>query len=148
MNRPTHVIMHCSDSTWGNARIVDQWHKERGFSMIGYHWVILNPFETYRELKDGHGNTANDGRIEQGRPEEALGAHCLGYNASSIGICLIGTNGQFTSAQMATARKLVMSVCRRYGIPVKNVLGHCETPQNGGKTCPTLDMEAFRASLG
>ena len=148
MNKPTHVIIHCSDSTWGNAHIIDQWHRERGFSMIGYHWVILNPYETYRELKDDRGNPANDGRVEQGRPEEAIGSHCLGYNSHSIGICLVGSNGHFTPAQMTAARKLVMSICRRYGIPIENVLGHCETPQCGGKTCPTLDMKAFRASLG
>ena len=41
--------------------------------MIGYHYVVLL-----------------DGTIQAGRPIERQGAHCVGHNANSIGICYIG----------------------------------------------------------
>ena len=52
---------------------IDRRHKQRGFKMVGYHFIIRL-----------------DGTIEQGRPLEMIGAHCSGHNAHSIGICYIG----------------------------------------------------------
>lgn len=68
--------MHCSATPEGRAvtvKDIDEWHKQRGFTKIGYHYVIYL-----------------DGTIHLGRKEEEVGAHCLGYNASSIGVCYIG----------------------------------------------------------
>jgi hypothetical protein len=36
------IVIHQSDSAFGNAAVIDKWHRERGWSGIGYHWVILN----------------------------------------------------------------------------------------------------------
>ena len=36
------IIIHCSDSEFGDAALIDKWHKERGWTGIGYHYVILN----------------------------------------------------------------------------------------------------------
>ena len=36
------VIIHCSDSDFGTASVIDGWHKERGWDGIGYHYVITN----------------------------------------------------------------------------------------------------------
>ena len=76
MRRINKIIIHCSATPEGrevNAETIDRWHRERGFSMIGYHYVIgLN------------------GQIEEGRPEKMVGAHCKGHNGESIGICYIG----------------------------------------------------------
>lgn len=145
-NRPTHIIVHCSDSTWGDARVIDGWHRERGWSGIGYHYVVLNGCRTYRQVKEGEPNPAEEGLIESGRPEEAEGSHCLGFNDHSIGICLIGV-AAFTTKQLAAACDLVDRLRRRHGIPVERVLGHYETEHARGKTCPNLDMRGFRASL-
>jgi N-acetyl-anhydromuramyl-L-alanine amidase AmpD len=73
--------------------------------------------------------------------------HALGFN-DCPGVCLVGNGPTFTEAQLASARRLVNEIRRRYGIPVKNVLGHDETPLcEKGKVCPNMDMDEFRASL-
>lgn len=105
----TNVIIHCSDSSWGNAAVITKWHLERKFATIGYHYVILNgrlsPFKM---------NAYFDGHIETGRPldddadmelDEA-GAHAFGYN-NAVGICLIGLSGIFTDSQLRALSHLV-----------------------------------------
>lgn len=52
---------------------INVWHKARGWSGIGYHRVIgLN------------------GERWAGRPIEAIGAHCEGHNARTIGVVYVG----------------------------------------------------------
>jgi len=70
------IIIHCSATPEGrdiSANTIDQWHKERGWSGIGYHYVIKI-----------------DGSIEYGRDINKTGAHVKGYNKGSIGLCYIG----------------------------------------------------------
>ena len=70
------LIVHCSATPEGkdySVNTIRQWHLQRGFSDIGYHYVI------YR-----------DGSIHTGRDESIIGAHCTGHNANSIGVCYIG----------------------------------------------------------
>jgi hypothetical protein len=70
------IIMHCSAvRPWqrSSAADIERWHRERGFSSIGYHYVVRR-----------------DGSIEPGRPLQQAGAHCRGYNRHSIGICYEG----------------------------------------------------------
>ena len=88
------VIIHCSDSTWGDAEEINKWHKARGWSGIGYHFVITNGYRKQGKIYI----PANDGIIERGRALPAVGAHCIGHN-KAIGICLIG-KWQFTSKQL------------------------------------------------
>ncbi|MBP5691206.1 MAG: N-acetylmuramoyl-L-alanine amidase, partial [Bacteroidaceae bacterium] len=76
MRKITEIIIHCSATPQGvdyTVADIDRWHRQRGFNKIGYHYVI------YR-----------DGSIHQGRPVEEIGAHCIGHNAHSIGVCYIG----------------------------------------------------------
>ena len=76
MRKITKIIIHCAATPEGKdftVQQIDQWHRQRGFRCIGYHFVI------YR-----------DGSIHKGRPIEQAGAHTSGHNAHSIGICLIG----------------------------------------------------------
>ena len=49
---PDRITIHCSDSEWGNADVIDEWHKKRGWDGIGYHYVILNGYPTYNEVMD------------------------------------------------------------------------------------------------
>lgn len=149
MNKPTHIIVHCSDSMWGDAKVVDAWHRERGFSGIGYHFLVLNGCRSYAQRKNGDPSPTDDGRIETGRAEYEVGAHCIGFNDCSVGVCLIGAGGDFTTHQLEAARDLVNRLRAKYGISVADVLGHCETASGMAerKTCPTLDMKAFRESL-
>ena len=70
------IFIHCSATPphmHVDAKIIDKWHKERGWSGIGYHYVIKR-----------------DGQIELGRPIEKIGAQVKGHNKSSIGVCYCG----------------------------------------------------------
>lgn len=42
MNKWTNVVIHHSASDFGNARVIRDWHIERGWRDIGYHAVIQN----------------------------------------------------------------------------------------------------------
>jgi len=79
------IVIHQSDSAFGTATLIDQWHKARGFRMIGYHRVILNGM-----VRAWQWRPECDGMIQEGRPYEMVGAHVAGHNRHSIGICLIG----------------------------------------------------------
>lgn len=76
MRKITEIIIHCSATIEGKDYTVadiDRWHRQRGFQMVGYNYIIRI-----------------DGSIEVGRPIEMVGAHCVGHNRNSIGICYIG----------------------------------------------------------
>ncbi len=70
------IVIHCSatreDKTF-TERDVDVAHRARGFRCAGYHFYIRK-----------------DGAIKTMRPLREVGAHVLGYNAHSIGICYEG----------------------------------------------------------
>lgn len=140
MNKPEYVLVHCSDSPFGDARVIDEWNRGPPLNAkkIAYHWVVLN------------GRPGPDGSVQKGREENEVGAHCYGFNSKSIGVCVIGKDGDFTPKQMMSLYSLVQRIRKQYGIPVKNVIGHCETRsgQASGKTCPDLDMDLFRQGLG
>lgn len=122
--------MHCSATREGRpftAKDIDSWHRARGFSKIGYHYVV--------DL---------DGTIEKGREEHEDGAHCTQerMNHRSIGICYIGgldENGMpkdtRTEAQKASLRRLVENIRQRHGWNVE-VFGHRDFAV---KACPCFD---------
>ena len=135
MNKPNKIIIHCSATQEGKnfkADDIDKWHKQRGFKKIGYHYVI--------DL---------DGTIEKGRDETENGAHTVGHNTSSIGICYIGglaKDGKTpkdtrTPQQKAAMYKLVDELMKKYNIPLNKVYGHY---QFANKACPSFKMEGFR----
>lgn len=146
-----HLIVHCSDSQWGDANEIRRWHtdpkpKGNGWNDIGYHYVICNQYPTYLSQKQGKPVAKSDGAVQKGRENNVAGAHAVGFNSNSLGICLIGVK-DFSERQMQALVKLCKELMAQYKIPVQNVLGHCETPKAGGKTCPNLDMKALRARL-
>lgn len=124
------IIIHCSATPEGKDYTVEQirqWHKQRGFSDIGYHYVI------YR-----------DGSIHSGRPIERIGAHCLKHNAHSIGICYIGgvakdgktSKDTRTNAQKESLIKLIKELKAKYS--KVTVHGHREY---ANKACPCFDAK-------
>lgn len=138
MRHINSVIVHCSDSDWGNVAEIDRWHKARGWLGCGYHWVILNCYPLEKNFHR-HPDPDSDGKVELGRPEDVEGAHCQGHNEHSIGICLIGKH-RFTGSQMFTLKSLIETLNDRFpGITVK---GHYEL--DAGKTCPGFDMNGLR----
>jgi N-acetylmuramoyl-L-alanine amidase len=124
------IVIHCSDSPQGrgdNAETIDRWHKERGWSSIGYHFVILE-----------------DGTIEAGRDIDKQGAHAKGYN-HYIGICLIGID-KFTDKQFESLKALVSGLMENYDIMPNKVLGHYQVDKHG-KTCPNIDIVEFKNKI-
>ena len=77
MRKIDKIIIHCSATKEGrdiSTETIRSWHvKGRGWRDIGYHLVI--------EL---------DGSLKVGRPLHKIGAHTLGENEHSIGICYVG----------------------------------------------------------
>ena len=130
MRKINLIIVHCSATPEGKDFTVDditRWHKARGFKTIGYHFII------YR-----------DGSIHKGRPVSEEGAHCVGHNANSIGVCYIGglaADGKTpkdtrTDAQKSSLRELVAKLKAEY--PGITVHGHNEF---ANKACPCFDVK-------
>jgi N-acetylmuramoyl-L-alanine amidase len=135
------IIIHCSDSDFGNVNTIREWHKKPPFNFadIGYHYVITNGYTTKKSEYD----PKTDGKIETGRAIERPGAHCEGNNYDSIGVCLIGIN-EFTPLQIESLLAIIERIRERFGkIPV---VGHYEkaSAKKQGKTCPNIDMVEFR----
>jgi len=138
----THITIHCSDSAFGDVAIIRRWHtdkppKGRGWADIGYHFVVMNGCRAHA----GQYRQDDDGRIEYGRPLNAVGAHVAGHNKNNLGVCLIGVR-TFTPRQITAALKYVRILMVSFDVPLEHVKGHYE--YDSGKTCPNLDMDWFR----
>lgn len=110
---------------------IDVWHRQKGWDGIGYHYVIRR-----------------NGSLEYGRAEDKAGAHCVGHNKDSIGICLIGgikdgtkdePVNDYTTAQWDTLKKLVSDLKGKY--PDVNIIGHCDYEPK--KTCPNFNVKQW-----
>lgn len=130
------LIVHCSATPEGKDYSVDtirQWHLQRGFSDIGYHYVI------YR-----------DGSIHIGRDEAIIGAHCTGHNTNSIGVCYIGgcaSDGKTpkdtrTTEQKQSLVKLLKELKTKY--PQASIHGHRDF---ANKACPSFDATKEYSSI-
>jgi len=141
MRKITTIVIHCSDSDFGDAKLIDEWHRKRGFNGIGYHYVILNGvLKASDEI-----NTEKDGLVELGRPLEEVGAHVKGYNYNSIGICLIGKNS-FTEKQFKSLINILKVLRENFKtINIRRIKGHREF--NSKKTCPNFNVAAIREIL-
>jgi N-acetylmuramoyl-L-alanine amidase len=133
-----NIVLHCAATRPSqNVGVADirKWHKERGWSDIGYHFVIRR-----------------DGRVERGRAEDEVGAHVADHNIDSIGICMAGglnertwkPENNFTIPQWAALEKLVRSLTIKY--PRAKVLGHRDFP-GVQKACPCFNARAWAKKL-
>ena len=150
------IIIHCSESDFGNAQLIESLHRGKEsvlisqawpegtevyrrnpFRKIGYHYVILNGFIQPAEYQPDL-----DGTIEIGRSEEEEGAHCYGQNQDSLGICLVGKT-LFSARQLYWALpELLTGLCQKYSLSWHNIHAHCEFSQV--KRCPHIDIELIR----
>jgi hypothetical protein len=121
------LILHCSDSDnplHDDISVIKQWHLERGFIDVGYHFFIKK-----------------DGTIQIGRPIYMIGAHCAGQNLSSLGICFSGKTA-FTAKQFKAAKQLCISLRDNYKIKEIDVYLHNHFNKN--KTCPNFNLDKIR----
>ena len=153
MRKITHIIVHCSDSRWGDRAVIDTWHKARGMNGIGYNDVIGNPYPTAADFNAKRPVPGHDGKLLGGREiggggsDAAIGAHAYGFNANGLRICLIGRKGTFTDRQLAVLIDWLVGKALAYGVPVERILGHCETEHGRAKTCPEIDMAWLRGEV-
>ena len=125
------IVLHCSDTREGqeiSAATIRGWHvNERGWSDIGYHYVV-----------------GINGELEAGRPNRKQGAHASGHNKNSIGVCYVGGKDKDfvhikdtrTSEQKETLVKLLGYLHLMY--PEAVLQGHNEL---SGKACPSFDVQ-------
>jgi hypothetical protein len=144
-----NIFLHCSASPWGEILTFDEWHKKRGWSGVGYHYIVLNgrpfPDVSYWEFLDGQiepGRHLDDDPIFE---DDEIGAHVAGRNSSSLGICLVG-NTEFTDKQLEVVKLLLFKLTRHFNLDVDDILGHYEDP-NTHKTCPNIPLSGFRDFL-
>jgi len=127
------LIIHCSATPEamdiGESEI-NQWHKQRGWSSIGYHYVIRR-----------------SGKLERGRDIGRAGAHARGYNKDSIGICLIGgvdenskSCDNYTISQKRKLQQLLNFLVITF--PSSEVLGHRDV-KGVRKSCPCFDVREW-----
>jgi N-acetyl-anhydromuramyl-L-alanine amidase AmpD len=108
-NVPNKIILHHTKAKNCSIENIHNLHLQNGWMGIGYHYFV-----------------GKDGSIYIGRPENAQGAHCIGQNTRSIGIC---TEGDYVTEIMPLMQKnalveLCKDICNRYQI--SEVGGHKE----------------------
>lgn len=135
MREIKRIIVHCTDSTTGDADSIRAFHTGkppdgRGWSDIGYHAVIVP-----------------DGEIQSGRPEEIKGAHCSGNNEDSLGVVLVGKD-LFTGAQFASLIQLINMWCFKYKINRSDGIFCHHELDTKGKTCPNFSKQTLMILLG
>lgn len=124
------IVHHSAGSTVATVETIDAEHRRRGFSCIGYHWLI-------HQLRDG-----GPWQVSPGRPEPDVGAHDQGQNSDSIGICLAGdyTRGPVPPDAWEVLCAVVANRCRAYGLTAVDVEGHGENePPTTPTACPGYD---------
>mgnify|MGYP000789161749 FL=1 len=136
------IVVHCSatradrDFTENDLEVC---HRHRGFNGAGYHFYIRK-----------------NGDIKNTRPLEKPGAHALGYNAHSIGICYEGgldvryrPADTRTEWQKHSLRVLIRTLLMDY--PGCRVCGHRDLspdlngdgeiePEEWIKACPCFEV--------
>jgi len=105
MNNPKRIIIHHSGTDTGDVHTFRNHHVNvNGWNDVGYHYVITR-----------------EGALQKGRAENVVGAHTLGHNQDTIGICLVGNFNNYTpnDQQINTLIKIIKDIRSRYGdIPV------------------------------
>ena len=130
------IVIHCSATRCNRpypvTTLISDHDKRFGFT--GYHYYITR-----------------DGKTYQTRHEQLVGAHAVGYNRHSIGVCYEGGYNAReqpadtrTEAQKASMRQLLKDLMKRF--PAAEVLGHRDLP-GVHKDCPCYDVKADMKKL-
>lgn len=108
VNKPNKIIVHHTGGTDANPladtshhtfEMIDALHKAKGWGGCGYHYFI-----------------DRTGKVTQGRQDNEEGAHTVGQNTSSIGICLAGNFDATlpTKEQTEWLTSLLKQKCKQY----------------------------------
>lgn len=145
--RIDYLVVHCTATRENQHITVDQvrgWHMRKGWSDIGYHYLIYL-----------------DGTIKEGRPIGKIGAHVRGFNKYSIGISYVGgvnmdlaPKDTRTHKQKAALKTLLIQLKKHH--PNSKIQGHRDfspdknkngiiEPFEWMKACPSFDaLEEYK----
>ena len=136
-NLPPRLITVHAAATYPSMDIgvseIRQWHLDRGWNDIGYHYVIRR-----------------DGTLEHGRPVNIIGAHVGNNNTKNIGICMAGglkeghsntPEDNFTDKQYTQLTKLLIELVDKY--PSVELKGHNDFPGYESRGCPCFNQHAY-----
>ncbi|MGG7178167.1 peptidoglycan recognition protein family protein [Clostridium paraputrificum] len=125
-NNPKYLVYHHTASSEDTPEGINKTHIDNGWGGIGYHYYIRK-----------------DGSIYKGRPEGAVGAHAIGRNRDSIGICLEGNfeKTKPTEEQLNSIVKLSVDMIIKYNIG--SSIGHKDVYETlcPGKKFPMDDIK-------
>lgn len=127
------LVVHCAATKPSmdiGVKDIEKWHRAQGWVAVGYHFVIRR-----------------NGTVETGRPVDTVGAHAVGVNGNSVGICLAGgiddkgnPEDNFTAAQYVSLKELLVTLKKSY--PTAKVIGHRDVPGTK-KACPSFDAKGW-----
>ena len=133
-NATTSIIIHHTDNiVEKTAEAINDEHINSGWIMIGYNFVVHK-----------------DGTVEEGRPIDAVGMHCIGSNSKSIGIALCG---DFNSENVEEMQKkalveLLVYLCTMYNLKPEAILCHSDKSRT---KCPGVnvinEIDSIRAEV-
>lgn len=153
------IVIHCAavpDGRWTTTADIDLWHQRASFyrtpecrarqneslASIGYHFVVYT-----------------NGAVATGRHLDEMGAHAIGYNRQSVGICMVGTR-RYTDHQWRALAGCVRALVKTLGVPpiFAPLRGHGPGARDGGicghrdlsgenakRECPGISVEHWLA---
>jgi len=122
------IVHHTSSPTAADfqgaatVRGIQKYHMDdRHWMDIGYHFLI-----------------GPDGTIFRGRPETAIGAHCI-PNTGKLGISVVGNymEEHMTDANLAALTHLLAHLTGKHGLAVDHIMGHLDFMSTD---CPGTDV--------
>src|SRR3990167_627826 len=127
------VIHHSATPRSATFESIKQYHtRDKGWTDIGYHYVILG-----------------DGTLRYGRTLPRMGAHAIGRNIDTVGVCLVGDNTKPSEAwvpeQLATLRRLLEAL--RLVFPGIILLRHADAYAQHKTECPGISDKALTELL-
>jgi N-acetylmuramoyl-L-alanine amidase len=140
MRKIDEIIIHCTatrpdwwagKSAAAKVKEITRWHLDRGWSDIGYHYLI-----------------DRDGTVIAGRPLDRTGAHVKGHNTGTVGISLFGGFGgsagdsfadNFTEDQERALLDLIAKLKSDHP-SITKISGH---NQYAAKACPCFSVPAW-----
>lgn len=126
-----YIVVHCTatkEKYHFDKNDIDRWHKNLGWSGIGYNYVVLL-----------------DGTIQEGRNVNLVPCHVKGYNSNSIGVVYVGgldanmkPKDTRTDKQKMALVDLIGKLKKTY--PNAIIQGHKDFPKVA-KACPCFDAK-------
>lgn len=129
----TKIVIHCLQTPVqraDSAEDVHQWHLDKNWSGIGYHYVIQA-----------------DGTLQVGRGIDYDGAHVYQHNKNTIGVAMAGgmtvdkviAENTFTKDTLYVLDDLIRKLMCMY--PDVPIYGHREIDAH--RSCPCMDIPEF-----